>query len=65
MSVDPKEPERGIFTDSFQIPSSCACSSRSEFNSTASDDITTSTTRPSASFFGKTKGKFSCKKVRL
>ena len=53
MSVDPKEPERGIFTDSFQIPSSCACSSRSEFNSTASDDITTSTTRPSASFFGK------------
>ena len=52
MSVDPKEPERGIFTDSFQIPSSCACSSRSEFNSTASDDITTSTTRPSASFFG-------------
>merc|ERR1711956_140244 len=53
MSVDPKEPERGIFTDSFQIPSSCACSSRAEFNSTASDDITTSTTRPSASFFDR------------
>ena len=41
MAVDPKEPERGIFTAVFSIPSSCACSANS--NSTRGNELTTST----------------------
>ena len=41
MAVDPKEPERGIFTAFFSIPSSCACSAN--INSTRGNELTTST----------------------
>ena len=49
MAVDPKEPERGIFTAFFSIPSSCACSAT--INSTRGNELTTSTSTNSP-FFG-------------
>ena len=43
MAVDPKEPEKGIFTATFSIPSSCTCSID---ESQSGNVITTTTKRP-------------------
>ena len=43
MAVDPKEPEKGIFTATFSIPSSCTCTIG---ESQSGNVITTTTKRP-------------------